>query len=231
MTVIRDNAADRVDTPSVRSSSSEPATPWRGADFQAALQQAAERREPRARDSQPREPSSRQPARTERQAEAEREDDEDGVVDLSALLGPAREFQDLSASSDATGVDALAGLSRSGGEAVAIPVAASGTVGAAEIEAFAAAMEKAWLAAGGDRKSLALGLADKASPLTGLGLSRAPDGALSLTLAARPDAAPEVTKALEALRKRLEVRGLALADLFVETDDGLDPESLIRRVR
>ncbi|MDG2528526.1 hypothetical protein [Caulobacter endophyticus] len=219
MTTIRDNAAaDRPNSPSPRGSS-EPPTPWRGSEFQALLQQAAERREP----------LSRQTGRTERDKETERDED-DGKVDLSALLGPARDFQDVTGGQEATGVDALSALTRSGGNALEAPVSSPGAT-VADIEAFTAAMDKAWLASGGDRKALALGVADKASLLTGLGLSRAPDGAISLTLAARPDATPEVTKALEALRKRLEVRGLTLADLFVEADDGLDPESLIRRVR
>lgn len=219
MTTIRDNtAAERPNTSTSRRAS-ESSTPWRGSEFQALLQQAAERREPQ----------TRQPARAERDKETERDEDE-GKVDLSALLGPAREFQDLSGGQEASGVDALSALAKSGGGAVEAPLSSPGAT-VVDIEAFTAAMDKAWLASGGDRKALALGMADKASLLTGLGLSRAPDGSLSLTLAARPDATPELTKALEALRKRLEVRGLALADLFVEVDDGLDPESLIRRVR
>ncbi|PLR27303.1 hypothetical protein SGCZBJ_07855 [Caulobacter zeae] len=219
MTTIRDNAAaERPNTSSPRGSS-EPPTPWRGSEFQALLQQAAERREP----------LFRQTGRAERDKETERDED-DGKVDLSALLGPARDFQDVAGGQEASGVDALSALAKSGGNAVEAPVSSPGAT-VADIEAFTAAMDKAWLASGGDRKALALGVADKASLLTGLGLSRAPDGSLSLTLAARPDATPELTKALETLRKRLEVRGLALADLFVEADDGLDPESLIRRVR
>lgn len=219
MTTIRDNAAAERPNSSSPRGSSEPPTPWRGSEFQALLQQAAERREP----------LSRQTGRAERDKETERDED-DGKVDLSALLGPARDFQDVTGGQEATGVDALSALSKSGGNAVEAPVSSPGAT-VADIEAFTAAMDKAWLASGGDRKALALGVADKASTLTGLGLSRAPDGSLSLTLAARPDATPELTKALETLRKRLEVRGLALADLFVEADDGLDPESLIRRVR
>ncbi|PVM85669.1 hypothetical protein [Caulobacter radicis] len=219
MTTIRDNAAAERPNTSTPRGAGEPPTPWRGSEFQALLQQAAERREPLVR----------QGARAEREKEAERDED-DGKVDLSALLGPTRDFQDLAGGQEATGVDALSALTRSAGGAVEAPVTAPGAT-AADIEAFSAAMDKAWLASGGDRKTLALGMADKASLLTGLGLSRAPDGLLSLTLAARPEATPELTKALEALRKRLEVRGLALADLFVEADDGLDPEALIRRVR
>jgi hypothetical protein len=219
MTTIRDNAPAERPNPSTQRGAGEPPTPWRGSEFQALLQQAAERREPLIR----------QGARAERDQETERDED-DGKVDLSALLGPACEFQDLSGGQEASGVDALSALTRSGGGAVETPVTAPGAT-VADIEAFTAAMDKAWLASGGDRKAIALGLADKASLLTGLGLSRGPDGAISLTLAARPDATPELTKALEALRKRLEVRGLALADLFVEADEGLDPEGLIRRVR
>jgi hypothetical protein len=109
---------------------------------------------------------------------------------------------------------------------IQLPAGATG----AEIEAFAAAMEKAWLAAGDKTKGVAMGLSDRGSPLTGLGLARGADGSLSLTLAAHPNATPEVTKALESLRKRLEVRGLTLADLQVEADDG-DFERLIPKVR
>lgn len=220
MTTTRDvSSAERSTAPQSRPAS-EPATPWRGAEFNAALQQAAERHAPVAR-----QPPSR----------AEREDDdktEDGA-DLSALFGPARDFQSVdTASSDKAPVEGV-GASGAAAQGTAEPVVVQSPVGAtgAEIEAFAAAMEKAWLAAGGDKaKGVALGLADRGSPLTGLCLARGADGSLSLTLAAHPNATPEVTKALEALRKRLEVRGLALADLQVEADDG-DFERLIPTVR
>jgi len=220
MTVTRDvSSADRSAAPQPRPSS-EPATPWRGAEFNAALRQAAERHAPVVR--QP-------PSRAEREDEDRTEDG----ADLSALFGPARDFQDADAAptdnAPVEGVGAPGAAARGAAEPAVVQLPAGAT--GAEIEAFAAAMEKAWLAAGGDKgKGVALGLADRGSPLTGLGLARGADGSLSLTLAAHPNATPEVTKALEALRKRLEVRGLALADLQVEADDG-DFERLIPKVR
>jgi hypothetical protein len=219
MTTTRDVSTAERSTPALRTSSSEPATPWRGAEFNAALQRAAERREPTAR----------QPSR------AEREDDdrpEDGA-DLAALFGPAHDFKGAEAAAadkaPVEGVGMPGAASQGAAEPVVIQIPAGAT--GAEIEAFAAAMEKAWLAAGGDKaKGVAMGLSDRGSPLTGLGLARGADGSLSLTLAAHPNATPEVTKALESLRKRLEVRGLTLADLQVEADDG-DFERLIPKVR
>lgn len=220
MTTTRDvSTAERPTTPQPRLTN-EPATPWRGAEFNAALQQAAERHAPVAR----------QPSR------AEREDDdrtEDGA-DLAALFGPAHDFKGTgdTATIDKTPVDGV-GAPGAAAHGAADPVVIQPPAGAtgAEIEAFAAAMEKAWLAAGGNTaKGVAMGLSDRGSPLTGLGLARGADGSLSLTLAAHPNATPEVTRALEALRKRLEVRGLTLADMQVEADDG-DFERLIPKVR
>jgi hypothetical protein len=219
MTTTRDVSTAERSTPPQPRPTHEPATPWRGGEFHAALQQAAERHAP----------APRQPSR------AEREDDdrkEDGA-DLASLFGPAHDFKGSdAASTDKTPVEGV-GTPGAAAHGAADPVVIQIPAGAtgAEIEAFAAAMEKAWLAAGGDKaKGVAMGLSDRGSPLTGLGLARGADGSLSLTLAAHPNATPEVTKALEALRKRLEVRGLTLADLQVEADDG-DFERLIPKVR
>ncbi|GGL11229.1 hypothetical protein [Caulobacter rhizosphaerae] len=219
MTTTRDvSTAERPTTPQPRPTS-EPATPWRGGEFHAALQQAAERHAPLAR----------QPSRAEREDEDRTEDG----ADLAALFGPAHDFKGADvATTDKAPVDGV-GTPGAAAHGAAEPVVIQLPAGAtsAEIEAFAAAMEKAWLAAGGNAsKGVAMGLADRGSPLTGLGLARGADGSLSLTLAAHPNATPEVTKALEALRKRLEVRGLTLADLQVEADDG-DFERLIPKVR
>lgn len=218
MTTTRDvSTAERSPPPQPRSTG-EQSTPWRGADFNTALQQAADRHAPMARQS----------------ARAEREDDdrtEDGA-DLAALFGPAHDFKGSEAPAtdkapvEGAGTPGAAAHGAADPVVIQIPAGATG----AEIDAFAAAMEKAWLAAGDKTKGVAMGLSDRGSPLTGLGLARGADGSLSLTLAAHPHATPEVTKALEALRKRLEVRGLALADLQVEADDG-DFERLIPKVR
>ena len=217
MTTTRDvSSAERSPTHQPRPNS-EPATPWRGAEFNAALRQAAERHAP----------VSRQPSRIQNEDDDRTEDG----ADLASLFGPAHDFKGSDAASiDKTPVDGV-GAPGAQAQGAAEPVLAQIPAGAtgAEIEAFAAAMEKAWLAAGG-AKGVAVGVADRGSPLTGLGLIRAADGSLSLTLAAHPNATPEVTKALEALRKRLEVRGLTLADVQVEADDG-DFERLIPKVR
>lgn len=218
MTVTRDvSSTERPNTPYVRANT-EPATPWRGAEFNAALRQAAERHAP----------VSRQASRIQNDDDDDRS--EDGA-DLASLFGPAHEFKGSDAlSADKTPVDGVGALSaQAQGAADPTIFQIPARVASAEIEAFAAAMEKAWLAAGGS-KGLAVGVADRGSPLTGLGLARGTDGSLSLTLAAHPHATPEVAKALEALRKRLEVRGLTLADLQVEADDG-DFERLIPKVR
>ena len=220
MTATRDvSTAERSTTHQPRPAS-EPATPWRGAEFNAALREAAERHAPVARPQ----PSS---------AEREDEDKAEDGADLSALFGPARDFQSADAATTdkapVEGVGTPGAAAHGAADPVVIQIPADAT--GAEIEAFAAAMEKAWLAAGGTAsKGVAMGVADRGSPLTGLGLARDADGSLSLTLAAHPHATPEVTKALEALRKRLEVRGLSLADLKVEADDG-DFERLIPKVR
>jgi hypothetical protein len=219
MTTTRDvSTTERPTTPQPRPAG-EPATPWRGGEFHAALQQAAERHAPLAR----------QPSRAEREDEDRTEDG----ADLAALFGPAHDFKSADAATTdkvpVEGVGTPGAATHGAADPVVIQIPAGAT--GAEIEAFAAAMEKAWLAAGGDKaKGVAMGLSDRGSPLTGLGLARGADGSLSLTLAAHPNATPEVTKALEALRKRLEVRGLTLADLQVEADDG-DFERLIPKVR
>jgi hypothetical protein len=218
MTTTRDiSAAERSPPPQPRQSR-DTATPWRGGEFNVALQQAAERHTPVAR----------QPARAER-----RDDDrtEDGA-DLAALFGPAHDFAGSdTASADKAPIEGVGtpGAATQGAADPAVIQLPAGATGA-EIEAFAAAMEKAWLAAGDKTKGVAMGLSDRGSPLTGLGLARGADGSLSLTLAAHPNATPELTKALESLRKRLEVRGLTLADMQVEADDG-DFERLIPKVR
>jgi len=218
MTTTRDVSTAERSTPPQPRPTREAVTPWRGGEFNAALQQAAERHAPVAR----------QPARAERQDDDRTEDG----ADLAALFGPVHDFAGAdTASSDKAPVEGVGGpgpAAQGATDPVVIQLPAGAT--GAEIEAFAAAMEKAWLAAGDKTKGLAMGLSDRGSPLTGLGLARGADGSLSLTLAARPNATPEVTKALEALRKRLEVRGLALADLQVEADDG-DFERLIPKVR
>ncbi|MGR4862172.1 hypothetical protein [Caulobacter sp. LARHSG274] len=219
MTAARDvSSAERAHLPQ-HLPTAEPSTPWRGAEFAAALQRAA---------AEHREPLARQPARPEHDDDDKTEDG----ADLAALLGPPRDLPGANdAPSSETTPEGVGVAATAHGATAPVVVQLPASAGGAEIEAFAAAMEKAWLAAGGDKtRGLAMGLADRGSPLTGLGLARGADGSLSLTLAAHPHATPEVTKALEALRKRLEVRGLALADLQVEADDG-DFERLIPKVR
>jgi len=150
MTTTRDvSTAERPTTPQPRPTS-EPATPWRGGEFHAALQQAAERHAPLAR----------QPSRAEREDEDRTEDG----ADLAALFGPAHDFKGAdAATTDKAPVDGV-GTPGAAAHGAAEPVVIQLPAGAtsAEIEAFAAAMEKAWLAAGGNAsKGVAMGLADR----------------------------------------------------------------------
>ncbi len=200
----------------VRNPNSNPAgraePDWRGGqDFQAYLRAA----EPRERTS------TKTPSRPKKDEKEERETG----ADLSSLFGPAT----LSAHAAAKGEGEASAISgpamlAHGGQAVeiAIPLPATGGV-AADIGALSAAMDNAWAAAADKGKALSV-LVERAAVI-GLDVKRGADGSLSLILAARPDATPEVTRALEALRRRLEARGLSLAELRLAIgDEGADPK-------
>jgi len=205
-----DTGADRVRTTSPTSRSSGAAHDWRGGvEFQAFL-----------RDAEPRErPVAKTPSRAKRD-EKERESG-----DLSALFGPAT-LSSHATTSEGEGA-AISGVAPASQAAqtteISVPIPASGGA-AADINALAAAMDRAWAAAMGD-KGKALTVFVQQASVVGLDVRRGTDGSLSLILAARPDATPEVTRALEALRRRLEARGLSLAELRLAIgDEGLDPK-------
>lgn len=205
-----DTSADRVRTPSQNAAGrSEPE--WRGGqDFQAYLRAA--------------EPRERTPTRRQSPVKKDEKEGREIGADLSSLFGPAALSAHAAKSEgDAAGVAAVTAMTQ-GGQAsgVAVPLPAVGGV-AADINALSAAMDNAWAAAADKGKALTV-LVERAAVL-GLDVRRGADGSLSLILAARPDATPEVTRALEALRRRLEARGLSLAELRLATgDEGLDPK-------
>lgn len=205
-----DTSADRVRTPSPAPRSSGAGHDWRGGvEFQAYLRDA----EPRDR------PVAKAPSR------AKREEKEREGGDLSALFGPTT-LSSHAATKESDGA-AISGLAPAGQAAqapeISVPVPTAGGA-AADINALSAAMDRAWAAAMGD-KGKALTVFMQQASVIGLDVRRGADGSLSLILAARPDATPEVTRALEALRRRLEARGLSLAELRLAMgDEGLEPK-------
>lgn len=209
-----DTSADRVRTQRpVARQSNAPITPdWRGGDDFSAFLRAAEPRE-------------RQPVKSQPKANKREEKEREGEG-LASLFGPApAQAQAAKTEGDASGISGLAPATQGGGQAaeMAVPVpTAGGTAG--DVSALMATMDRAWAAAMGD-KGKALNVFIEQASVVGLGVKRGADGSLSLILAARPDATPEVTKSLEALRRRLEARGLSLAELRLALgDEGLDPK-------
>lgn len=205
-----DTSADRVrHPPQSAASRSEP--DWRGGqDFQSYLRAA--------------EPRERTPAKTPSRARKDEKEERETGADLSSLFGPATlSAHAAKGEGDASGVAGLAATTQSGQAAeIAAPLPAAGGV-MADINALSAAMDNAWAAAADKGKALTV-LVERAAVM-GLDVKRGADGSLSLILAARPDATPEVTRALEALRRRLEARGLSLAELRLAIgDEGLDPK-------
>jgi hypothetical protein len=205
-----DTSADRVRNPT-RSPTSHSEPDWRGGqDFQAYLRAA--------------EPRDRTPAKTPSKVRKDEKEEREAGGDLSSLFGPATlSAHATKGEGDASGIAGLAATTQSVQTAeIAVPLPATGGV-AADINALSAAMDNAWAAAADKGKALTV-LVERAAVL-GLDVKRGADGSLSLILAARPDATPEVTRALEALRRRLEARGLSLAELRLAIgDEGLDPK-------
>lgn len=193
-----DNSAERA-RPAISTRLGQPTPDWRGgADFQAALREA----EPRDR------PAAKTPSRARRDEKEERKE-----AGLSSLFGPASLSAHTAAKGEgeASGISALGPIAQAGQAVeIMVPTSAAGAT-AADISALSAAMDSAWAAAADKGKALTV-MVERAAVL-GLDVKRGADGSLSLILAARPDATPEVTRALEALRRRLEARGLSLAEL------------------
>lgn len=99
-----------------------------------------------------------------------------------------------------------------------------------DLTTFAAMLDRAWIASFADgAKAVQVRFLEQAWPMTALSLVRLPDGALSLTLAASGHAVPQVSKTLESLRRRLEARGLDIAELQVEADGETGAGSYVGR--
>lgn len=175
--------------------------PWRAADFQRALRRATE-----DRNQDPPVQQAQPPLR--REALTFKADmEEAGKVDI--VSGQA----DRSQAAPATEPAAVMPGS---------PV---------DLAAFAAMLDKAWTASGPNGpQAMQVRFLEQAWPMTGVQLVRLPDGALSLTLAASGHAVPQVSRTLEGLRRRLEARGLDIADLKLEAE-GDESAHLVGRGR
>jgi len=205
-----DISADRVRTPT-QNPAGRREPDWRGGqEFQAYLRAA--------------EPRERSPTKSPSRAKKDEKEERELGADLSSLFGPATlAARAVKGEGDAPGVASVTAMTQVGqATEVAVPLPATGGV-AADISALSAAMDNAWAAAADKGKALTV-LVERAAVL-GLDVKRGADGSLSLILAARPDATPEVTRALEALRRRLEARGLSLSELRLAIgDEGLNPK-------
>jgi hypothetical protein len=228
------NSSSAPSSPTPRSTPSQTTNPWSGSDFQAAMNRlTGERREP--------DPAARQagvPSRIQagRPNVGQEEDEDDGKEGGSGHAGhmPKAETQS-DATTDAKDQGRLEGVFSQG--LPPLPAAFSfeqpAVAGGADLEAFAAAMEKAWVNAGGESgKQVSLKFLDGLSPLSGLGVQRLANGTLSLQLSAHANAmaTPELSRTLEALKKRMEARGLQISEVTLNEDDG-ELERLIPKVR
>lgn len=191
-----------------RPASTQPPTPWRGAAFEAALNQASERRQTMdvgewitdrdLRDDEQEPVSGRDVGRREDRADAGKKETREDK--LEALMG---------------------GLQPQGGAAAAL-AAAQGAVGSTgDAQAMAMMMEKAWLAAQADAsKGMHMQFTDRNLALAGFGVMRLADGGLSLQLTSRQRPTAELENAMELLRKRLEQRGVHIDEVTLESADG-----------
>lgn len=207
---VTNNTQPRTPTPS--RGSSQPPSAWSAASFEAAMDQAAARR-------QGLEAGERQPKFLKRDDEVEpvrdRADDRNQDDSLS------REDR----ADKAEGLTALTGQTAFAG----LQAGQIGTVGfTGDAEAMAMMMEKAWLAAQADAaKGMQVQFTDKAFALAGFGVMRMADGGLSLQLAAHQRSTPELERALELMRRRLEAKGVHVGDVSVAE---VDPDSIHRPV-
>jgi hypothetical protein len=165
--------------------------PWRAADFQLALRRASETLA------------------------------EDVVQAPLGQTPIQRERLTFKADSEEAGkVDIVPGQADRTQAAPTVPAAAVQPGSPMDLAAFSAMLDKAWAVATPDGpKALQVRFLEQAWPMTGVQLVRQPDGALSVTLAASGLAVPQVSRTLEGLRKRLEARGLDIADLKLEAED------------
>lgn len=125
--------------------------------------------------------------------------------------------------------DILSGLTpHPGGAQQAEPVQAPAGADAVDPTAFAQMLEQA--AARAEtlpaNQTLQVRFTDLRSPLESVAITRLPDGSLGMTLATGSNAAPEVSKMLEALRRRLEAKGVSLGELKLAEEDTLGPDAV-----
>lgn len=193
--------------PSPQRASTPAPSAWSAGSFEAALDQAAARRHAL-------EAGERSPQFGRRDDEVEpvreRADDrrQDDTLGKDERNDKAEGLTGLTAQ---TGLNGLQGA----------PIAGAGFTG--DVEALAMMMEKAWLAAQADAaKGMSVQFTDKAMTLAGFGVMRLADGGLSLQLASHQKSTPELERALELMRRRLEARGVAVSDVRVAE---VDPDS------
>lgn len=197
------NSAPARPAPSARSVSSAPSA-WSGGAFEAALDQAAARRHAL-------EAGERQPrfARRDEDAEPVRDRPDDARREEAKADDKADKAEgQLNNIAGATGLNAVQGG----------PAAAAGFTG--DVEAMASMMEKTWLAAQADAaKGMQVQFTDRTLALAGFGVMRLADGGLTLQLAAHQRPTPELERALELMRRRLEARGVAVSEVRVAPAD------------
>ncbi|MGX8271345.1 hypothetical protein ACWQV9_01525 [Brevundimonas diminuta] len=197
------NSALARPAPSARSAGPAPSA-WSGGAFEAALDQAAARRHAL-------EAGERQPrfARRDEDAEPVRDRPDDARREEAKADDKTDKAEgQLNNIAGATGLNAVQGG----------PAAAAGFTG--DVEAMASMMEKAWLAAQADAsKGMQVQFTDRTLALAGFGVMRLADGGLTLQLAAHQRPTPELERALELMRRRLEARGVAVSEVRVAPAD------------
>ncbi|SPU46518.1 hypothetical protein [Brevundimonas diminuta] len=193
------NSAPARPAPSARSAGPAPSA-WSGGAFEAALDQAAARRH--ALESGERQPRF---ARRDEDAEPVRDRPDDARREEAKADDKAEGQLNIAGT---TGLNAVQGG----------PAAAAGFTG--DVEAMASMMEKAWLAAQADAaKGMQVQFTDRTLALAGFGVMRLADGGLTLQLAAHQRPTPELERALELMRRRLEARGVAVSEVRVAPAD------------
>ena len=193
--------------PSPQRASTHAPSAWTAGAFEAALDQAAARRHALEAD--------------ERQPKFARRDDE--VEPTRERTDDRRQDDHLSKEDRGDKAEGLTGLAAQTAlnGLQGAPIAGAGFTG--DVEAMAMMMEKAWLAAQADAaKGMSVQFTDKAMTLAGFGVMRLADGGLSLQLASHQKSTPELERALELMRRRLEARGVSVSDVQVVQ---VDPDS------
>lgn len=208
-----------------------PRTDRRGDAFQAALRDAGRdaraaegqggRTERRDEDEDGQPQDGRKRRKGEGKADASPLAARPGAGSLQSLFGRAK----MEDASDKTG---LMLTPNPGGQSAPGEVEAASAPGGPDVQVFAQMLEDAAARAqtAPPNQAIQVTLNDARAPLDGVVVTRLPDGSLSMTLQASPGAVTEVTRTLEALRRRLEAKGVTLGELkLAEEGDGEGPAS------